>query len=78
MSIVNLCDSVQIIEYAANGGTYISSGTVKLYEDQRATTMMDILSENRKKILSKLIYRALKARVKRFCARRLLLYKQNS
>jgi hypothetical protein len=48
----------------------------KLYEDQRAT-MMDILSENRKKIPT-LSYRALTARGKKIRARCLLLDKQNS
>jgi hypothetical protein len=36
----------------------------KLYEDQRAT-MMDILSENSKKRIPKVSYRALKARGKK-------------
>jgi hypothetical protein len=36
----------------------------KLYEDQRAT-MMNILSENTKKRISKVSYRALKARGKK-------------
>jgi hypothetical protein len=47
----------------------------KLYEEQRAT-MMAILSENRKKEY-RVSYRALKARGKKICARRLLLHKQN-
>jgi hypothetical protein len=45
----------------------------KLYKDQRAA-MMDILSENNKKVS----YRALKARGKKICTRRLLLHKQYS
>jgi hypothetical protein len=40
--------------------------------------MMDILSENRKKEYPKVSYRALWARGKKICARRLLLHKQNS
>jgi hypothetical protein len=49
----------------------------KLYEEQRAT-MMAILSENSKKEYPKSVNRALKARGKKICARRLLLHKQNS
>jgi hypothetical protein len=49
----------------------------KLYEDQW-TTVMDILSESRKKGIPKVSYRALRARGKKICARRLLLHKQNS
>jgi hypothetical protein len=49
----------------------------KLYEDQRATKM-DILSENSKKKMPKVSYRALEARGQKICAKRLLLYKQNS
>jgi hypothetical protein len=50
----------------------------KLYEDQRAT-MMAILSENRKKGIPKVSYRALKAtrKKKKVCARCFLLHKQN-
>jgi hypothetical protein len=48
----------------------------KLYKDQRAR-MMDILSENCKKI-PKVSYRALKIRRKTISARRLLLHKQHS
>jgi hypothetical protein len=49
----------------------------KLYEDQRAT-MMDILSENSKKGYPKSVTEPLRLEGKRFCARCLLLHKQNS
>jgi hypothetical protein len=57
--------------WASNGGTYLLG-----FEEQR-TTMMAILS-NRKKGMPKVSYRALKAKGKKFCARRLLLHKENS
>jgi hypothetical protein len=49
----------------------------KLYENQRAT-MMDILCEKEQKRIPKVSYKALKARGKKICARRLLLHKGNS
>jgi hypothetical protein len=49
----------------------------KLYEDQR-TTMMNILSENRKKEYPKSVTELVKARGEKICARRLLLHEQNS
>jgi hypothetical protein len=49
----------------------------KLYEDQKAT-MMDILSENSKKEYPKSVTELLRLQEKNICARRLLLYKQNS
>jgi hypothetical protein len=50
----------------------------KLYEDQRATTMMDILSENSKKEYPTSVTELLKLERKSICARCLLLHKQNS
>jgi hypothetical protein len=48
----------------------------KLHKNQRAT-MVDILSENSKK-LPEVSFTALKFRGKNICARRLLFHKQNS
>jgi hypothetical protein len=48
----------------------------KLYEDQRATTMMDVLSENsKKKKYSKSVTELSRLEEKKICARHVLLRK---